>query len=515
MTAPILERVRNADNLPSLPTVAVEVVRLTQSAEVSAEEVAAAIQNDPALTVKILKVVNSSLFGFSREIASLKHAMVILGLRTVKVMVLSFSLVESLARSEDESFDYESYWRRSLTTAVASRLLARATAPSLIEEAFVSGLLADLGMLAASQCAPDVYQPVLRAAHQVRRPLDAIERDVLGISHAELGEQLLRGWGLPDELCTAVGHHHGDDGEDAGTLGSIVRSGAAIAALFAGDVSSDELSEVKSRIRDCTGIAEGDLEAVLEEIDKHVRETAKLMSLQIGETTDYAQLQTDASMQLARLSMEAELERAASSRRAEEAESEALRLQEEKLLILEIASTDGLTKIANRAAFDKRLDEELQRARTQAQPISLLILDVDHFKAFNDTYGHQAGDAVLQKVAATLKQMVDVRGFVARYGGEEFAVIVPRESFNAAQELASDIRSCIECMVVDHEGAALHVTMSVGCATVEESEVFPTSAQLIKAADQCLYQAKRTGRNRVVAARLSRNSGVAAQPAPA
>lgn len=223
MTAPILDRIKSADNLPSLPTVAVEVLRLTQSSDVSAEEVAAAIQNDPALTVKILKVVNSSLFGFSREIASLKHAMVILGLRTVKVMVLSFSLVDSLARNQSEAFDYESYWRRSLTTAVAARLLARTVAPSQAEEAFVSGLLTDLGMLAACRCASDDYRPVLAAVSTGERPLERVEQELLGMTHAEMGEALLRGWGLPDELCTAVGsHHEGGSGSPGRSAQSIV-----------------------------------------------------------------------------------------------------------------------------------------------------------------------------------------------------------------------------------------------------------------------------------------------------
>src|SRR4029078_10488211 len=136
----MLEKVRQADNLPSLPAVAMQVLKMTQADDCSVAEIARVIQQDPALTGRLLKIVNSSLFGLSRKISSLPQATVVLGLRTVKVMVLSFSLVDTMQKRRPGGFDYAGYWRRSLTTAVASRLLAERVRRPLTDEAFVCGL---------------------------------------------------------------------------------------------------------------------------------------------------------------------------------------------------------------------------------------------------------------------------------------------------------------------------------------------------------------------------------------
>ena len=162
MPTPIIEKIKTADNLPSLPTVAIQVLQMTQADDVSLADIARVIQQDPALTVKVLKVVNSSLFGMSRRISSVQQAMVVLGLRTVKVMVLSFSLVDTLKDRRNSTFDYTGYWRRSLTTAVAAKSLAERVRPEYAEEAFVCGLLCDIGTLAAYHCARDMYLPVLQ-----------------------------------------------------------------------------------------------------------------------------------------------------------------------------------------------------------------------------------------------------------------------------------------------------------------------------------------------------------------
>ena len=111
MTSPILEKIRSADNLPSLPAVAVQVLKMARADDVSLADVARVIQQDPAITFKVLKVVNSSLFGVPRKVSSVQQAVVVLGLRTVKVMVLSFSLVDTFKDRQTGDFDYATYWR--------------------------------------------------------------------------------------------------------------------------------------------------------------------------------------------------------------------------------------------------------------------------------------------------------------------------------------------------------------------------------------------------------------------
>ncbi|MDB5416470.1 MAG: diguanylate cyclase [Rubritepida sp.] len=168
-----------------------------------------------------------------------------------------------------------------------------------------------------------------------------------------------------------------------------------------------------------------------------------------------------------------------------------------------LATTDGLTGIANRRRFDDDLLTEWRRAARDGTSIALLLLDVDHFKAFNDRYGHPAGDECLRSVASSIAATIRRPGDkAARYGGEEFAVILPATDLVGALDVAERVRGAIEALSLRHEGNGTGVvTVSIGVAGTVPSPLVPieTSA-LIKASDEALYQAKHTGRNRVVVA---------------
>jgi diguanylate cyclase (GGDEF)-like protein len=181
-------------------------------------------------------------------------------------------------------------------------------------------------------------------------------------------------------------------------------------------------------------------------------------------------------------------------RRAQEALKEA----SEKLRRL--AMTDQLTQVANRRLFDERLDIEWRRMRRERQPLSLLICDVDHFKAYNDTNGHLAGDDCLRTVAGTIRANVRRPGdLVARYGGEEFAVILSRTDAPGARHVAERIRRAVEALGIVHSTSPIagYVTISLGsaCSLCDEQI---TGKKIIETADRALYEAKRAGRNRVV-----------------
>ncbi|HMQ15746.1 MAG TPA: GGDEF domain-containing protein [Phycisphaerae bacterium] len=502
MRAALLERVRAGENLPSLPMVAVEILRLVRNDNVTGDELAGVIQQDPAMTGRILKVVNSSLFGLSRQIASPKQAVNMLGLRTVKVMALSFSLVDAVRACQSEgAFDFEAYWRRSLTSAVAGRLLARPVVPHVAEESFVCGLLADLGMIAAWRCAPELYNPVLEAAQRTERRLDEIEVERLGLSHAELSAALLSAWGLPALICDAVAVHHqeGVAGLEPATaeLARLTQCAALVAELFCCESEPSMLEQVKARCRDDLGIEAQALERVFDSLDAHVRQQAAVLALRVGETVDYARLQLDAASHLASLSMQAEVERLASTTQVAQTRAALQRANQQREAAIEAATVDGLTRLANRGAFDLRLVRDLDLARRQGLELGLILLDVDHFKRLNDTYGHRAGDAVLRAVGQCLAETVGDEGFVARYGGEEFIVLSHRLGRERFADLAERLRVAIARLSVQHDGQRLRVTTSLGVACVKPRSDAISPEQLLELADRGLYQAKRNGRNRV------------------
>jgi diguanylate cyclase (GGDEF)-like protein/PAS domain S-box-containing protein len=178
---------------------------------------------------------------------------------------------------------------------------------------------------------------------------------------------------------------------------------------------------------------------------------------------------------------------------------------EEKLSVL--ALTDGLTEIANRRAFDEALIREWKRTLREGSQISLVLLDIDYFKEFNDQYGHQVGDDCLRAVAHAVAETIRASDIAARYGGEEIAAILPSTNTVGAVEVAEKVRSAVESLQITHEGnpeGGSFVTVSAGVATAlsRQGGTMKMPESLLLAADNALYKAKREGRNRVATALL-------------
>ncbi len=176
-----------------------------------------------------------------------------------------------------------------------------------------------------------------------------------------------------------------------------------------------------------------------------------------------------------------------------------LTLQRQQVMLERLASVDGLTDIPNRRQFDDFLDREWRRAMRSGKPIALIMMDIDHFKKFNDHYGHAAGDKCLKNVARALAHSFGrASDFLARYGGEEFAAILPGASKESAKEIAEKMRGNIESLNIPHAASEVsdHVTLSLGialCIPTRES----SPRELIEMADKALYQAKEDGRNQM------------------
>jgi diguanylate cyclase (GGDEF)-like protein len=163
--------------------------------------------------------------------------------------------------------------------------------------------------------------------------------------------------------------------------------------------------------------------------------------------------------------------------------------------LVELTLRDPLTRLYNRRYFDDRLRSEVSFARRQGSLLSLLMVDIDHFKDVNDTFGHQVGDRVLELVAAAMQGLVRPEDVLARYGGEEFVVIARDTPLRSAEILAERIRRHIEELSAEQPGGELRVTVSVGVTCLDPR--MPCSpAELVSAADEALYRAKGAGRNR-------------------
>ncbi len=172
--------------------------------------------------------------------------------------------------------------------------------------------------------------------------------------------------------------------------------------------------------------------------------------------------------------------------------------QEASRKLYDSAVKDPLTQVHNRRYLDERLEQEFAFAVRHQQPLSALMVDVDHFKSINDTFGHAAGDAVLRVMAQTVRRTVRTEDLVARYGGEEFCVLARGVPVDGALVFGERLRATLEELSIPWEGRSLQITSSIGCATWSKTRSFDNASALLQAADAALYRAKDAGRNMVI-----------------
>lgn len=489
----------NADSLPSLPAVAMEVLRLTGEEGTTLDDLATAISRDPALAAKLLKLSNSSLFSMSHEVSTLQKATMVLGMKSVMLMALSFSLSDAVPKGGAAGgFNYQAYWLRSLVGAVAGRSLANLVGhPELADEAFLCGLLAHFGGLVMAECLPEDYAAVLIAS-QGNWPAAKTEEQLMGFNQSDVIMALLESWNIPPLITKAVGYMQRPQSLPRG-MSTEVRELTAIMTLTALCVrvicDTDQgrpLRQLNKWAGQKYGIPKEQLDAFMHELEPGIKETADMLAIDLPAGHDHEALMRGAKDQLLALSIGIDL-----TRKTVEQESQSLKAQNEELG--HKATTDALSGLPNRAALDELLNREILTRLGRSKPLMLgvIMIDIDHFKSFNDTHGHAAGDAVIQAVAERLASSLRPSDTAARYGGEEFTVIMPLTTFEAMLIVAERLRSNVEALVIPWEGKELKVTISLGCAALEMANTEQDGDRLREEADQKLYEAKQAGRNRV------------------
>jgi len=315
---PTLDRlVDKAGRLYSLPTVAVKVLELTGNPQVDTRALKECIENDPALTSKILRVVNSSLFGLSREVSDLNQALALLGIKPLKLLVLGFSLPgELFANVHGKILAW--YWRHTLTKAVAGREISESIFNVPGDDAFIAGLLQDLGILLLIQELGEPYVRFLEKVMEADKDLAVIETELLGFDHTELSARLLAQWQLPDTLTEAVGWKppaasaSGERSAGAGTpqaalehvLPRILQLSELLTRLLA-DRQSTALSQLLAAGGDCAELTEGQLESLVGNLEEKVRQLADVLSLELPAGLGYNDVLAQAHAQLSDVAAEA------------------------------------------------------------------------------------------------------------------------------------------------------------------------------------------------------------------
>ncbi len=483
--------------LPSPPAVALKILEAVRQDESSFDDLAQIIMADPALTARILKIANSSLFGFPNPVDSLSQATALIGTNALKNIALSFVIVQDFQDVPQGNFDLNYFWRRSITAAVAADTLSNYVKLQ-DRDIFVSALLQDIGVLILYLADPVAYASIQDEKRVNQKSICEAERLQFDFDHTEVSHYLLTTWGLPESICQTIRLHHSKaSNEEYGESAMILQLADKISALYHGTNSNSLSIEIHQKLEEMYSLSAEQIDELIDTVGDKSHELLELFQIDPGDIKPFSTIMQEANEELSRLNFSyaqivLELKQAKQS-----AEQLAIELKLANETLRELAFRDGLTGLYNHRYFQEILEAEVERSERYKHPISLVLIDIDFFKKVNDNFGHPAGDYVLKEVADMLTKLVRRIDIVARYGGEEFGIILPETALTGGKILSQRIRRGIEQLEIMYDGQSIPVTISCGLACNDFSDNRMTRSELIKRSDHALYNAKENGRNRV------------------
>lgn len=524
--------VERARALYSLPRVAAQVLELTSKPQVDTRAIKECLENDPALVAKILRVVNSSLFGLSRPVSDLNQALALLGTKPLKLLVLGFSLPRELW-SGLEAEVLARYWRRTLVKAVAAREISERVWIAPGDEAFIAGLLQDVGMLALIQDLGDAYACFLDRVRTEGGNLEALETASLGFTHEELSARLLAHWGLPEMLVRAVDLPRDvtrqlGERADRHALPQILHLAEFIAALVV-DTRPAALAELMEAGGNYRDLKMDQVRAILETLEEKVTQLADVLSLDLPEGTACLDILTQAQAQLAATAEEAAARIAREDRATEELLREARALKFtlalaarkgtrpspvadlERPIVFRAKSPSQGTSRSSSASIDTmqlpahgevltavdpglagRVAAGVATCRTARQPMSLLFVGLDCYEDLLLTLGVNGAEKLGGLVDASLRAACDAADVRLPMGDGCFCVLLERRDRPSATQVARDTmhgfaERASKCSV------PTSATLSAGLATLTLPPKNFAAQKLIDAAQRCLSAAQQSG----------------------
>lgn len=508
-------------HIHTLPAVAMEVLELTNQPRVDCQKIKACIERDPALVARILRVVNSSLFGMSSEVSDLNQAVALLGIQPLKLLVLGFSLSDSVFRGKTGEATQHA-WRHALTRAVAAREICESIWRAPGDEAFIAGLLAELGKFVLLEELGESYAKLLSAAVTDHDNLCGLEQAALGFDHLELTIELLARWGLPTTIVSALRTSASRERLTSMSLPEVRLSAAVVLGGRVADLLVDErfdaLHFVLEDAEDMLAglppnphalrLSQEQLDQLVSRVQDRISSLASAFRCELPTGQDYRELLVTAQRRLALLTADAACVVArqlpiAEKRGAEVAGvSTALaryvthNAEPAPRAPLAPPETNSTARIAA-MMVDSRLLEKLSTVVTlcrQARcPLSLVLVEIDRFRALVPALGPVETNRLSNRLRE-LGGEIDHPGSVCLPLTESRLALViadceRRSALAIAQQLSRDAGS----LAGTELAAATPPSLSIGVATVSlPSKNFP-AAELLQAATRCLDAAKLSG----------------------
>jgi diguanylate cyclase (GGDEF)-like protein len=469
---------------------AAQIVQAALRPDIEVNELVEFARADPAFALRILSFVNSPLMGLSKRIDDVRQASTLLGIRGLRNLALGL-LVTSLdnGKSSGTSLLLANCLRRAILARDLGRAFKIADADSL----FTTGLFLDVGLLLSAKDQTDLAVEMGSSPAPWRV---TCERAAGLVPHPERGAQLAVEYGLSEAMVEALIHHHDPEPPFDRACATAWLAERCAGVFEGGDTETHRhaVSEAAKKV----GFPDGYVDEILASVPQKVSELAKIFDRDVGPQLEIAELSGRAHAELANLNARYEalvhsLEAMINQKQLLEDELRAANVRLERL-----ASVDELTGILNRRALEEALRRDLARADRDGKAFSVLLLDIDHFKNVNDTWGHQAGDAVLTMVGNILSRTLRTSDVAGRYGGEEFMCLLPATDTAGARVVAERLRMAMLERTVPVNGNFIQITVSIGIATVLGPGCRTAFDSVVRQSDECLYRAKAEGRNRVV-----------------
>ncbi len=468
--------------------VGARVVQAAVNPDVAIADLAALAQRDPAFAARVLHVANSAGMGARTRVTDIRQGCARLGARALRNVALGMIVDDMTPQGVSAQVLIEITLRR----AVAAKLVAVALGASG-DEAFTVGLFLEVGILI------DARADLPRALQIARVPAadrTIVERAFNLDPHVETSARLAVELGLSEEMSTAIARHHDflpPASRPGEKLAVIAWAAERVAAAWE---ATDPLRARQEAVLalERLGMSRPAIEDVFEAVPAELGAAATMIQRNIAEPVDLTSLTTDAQNRLLELNQGYESLVRRLEELLEQKESLAKQLASANEELARAATLDPLTGLWNRRAFEQALRRDLARAARTKDAVSLVMLDVDHFKRLNDTYGHPIGDQVLIEVGRALRTSIRGGDFPTRVGGEEFIVILTNATAEQARLVAERIQHALERVVVSTPKGEVRVTASFGVAAAHADS---TVEELVARVDGALYAAKQGGRNTV------------------
>ncbi|HEX3600970.1 MAG TPA: HDOD domain-containing protein [Lacipirellulaceae bacterium] len=532
MTEPTIQLEQLASRAVSLytrPTVALELVRLAEEPVADAQLLKECVAQDPALACRLLRVVNSSLFGLNRPVGDLNQAIGLLGIKPLKLLVLGFSLPDSLF-AEVAARELEWYWTNTLTRAVAARMLSEQLWHQPGDEAFIAGLLQDIGILVLIRELGEPYVRFLTGVIDEQCHLALLEQDTLGFDHLQLSAALLAKWQLPQRLVDAVAAPKRTSrlerlSPPEGDLPQILHLAEMLMQLV-GQERLDVLPDLLEAGKIYRGMTKSKLTELVEGLQPQVDQLAEVLSVELTEERDYVQMLVEAQRHMAVLGEEIAGESSTDddliyeqllSHTGELTDAMQTFLAGKRLAIAKgehksrsHASHDGQHRggkfggkkseeSPERATLLRKLVAVANRCRERRTEMSLLLIEPNVFDLHSDPLAVAAGEQTRAALLAACERLDPEKVAIFSQANQGSAAIISNCERRAAVAVARNAISELTRLVAAEpmNDCDITTTLSIGVATVSVVPKNFDPAQIVESAMRCLSAARACGTSAV------------------